>query len=146
MSEEFTATFYDEDRKTILEQQKVKKGESVSYQGKIPEKMAENGIQYTFVGWETTGNVGRIMEDVELFAQYEESSKIANKEEDTILELVETNTETANLKEVMQAGQKVIEAEKITREMTEQQKKDLVAKVMDKGSVDLDKQAENERD
>lgn len=146
MSEKFTVTFYDEDRKTVLETQEVNKGESVKYQGKFPEKPAENGIQYTFVGWETTGNITMVMENIELFAKYEESSKMSSKEENSMFELSEANAENANLNEVMQAGQKVAQAEKATREMTVEQKMDLVNEVIDKGSVDLDKQAENERD
>ena len=37
-------------------------------------------------------------------------------------------------------------AEKATREMTTEQKMDLVNEIIDKGSVDLDKQTANERD
>lgn len=40
----------------------------------------------------------------------------------------------------------MVAVEKATREMTLEEKTDLVNEVIDKGSVDLDKQTENERD
>lgn len=141
MSQTFTVTFYDEDRKTVLEKQEVAKGESVKYQGKLPEKPAENGIEYTFIGWEMTGNITMVMEDIELFAKYEESSKVNG-----MFELSEGNAENAKLNEVMEAGQKVSQAEKATRNLSLEQKKDLVNEVKEKGSVDLENQIEAERD
>ena len=146
MNQKFTVTFYDDDRKTILDKQEVEKGESVKYSGKTPEKAAINGIEYTFSGWETTGNIMMVMEDIELFAKYDESSKVGSKEENSMLEMSEMNAESAKLNEVMEAGNKVNQVEKATRNMTVEQKKDLVNEVKDKGSVDLDKQVENERD
>lgn len=146
MSERLTVIFYDEDRKSILDKQEVIKGESVKYQGKTPEKPAENGIQYIFVGWETTGNMKCVMENMEVYAKYEEDSKMASQEEKSMLELSEINAENANLNEVMEAGQKVSQAEKATRDMSLEQKKDLVNEVMEKGSVDLGRETENERD
>ncbi len=44
------------------------------------------------------------------------------------------------------AGQKVSEVEKATRDLNLEQKKDLINQVKEKGSVDLAKEAENERD
>lgn len=146
MNEKFTVIFYDDDRKTILDKQEVNKGESAKYQGKTPEKPAENGIQYTFVGWETTGNITMVMENIEAYARYEEDSKIALQDQKSMFELSESNAENANLNEVMEAGQKVSMAEKATRDMSLEQKKDLVNEVLEKGSVDLGKEAENERD
>ncbi len=146
MSEQFSVIFYDDDRKTILDKQEVNKGESAKYQGKTPEKPAENGIQYTFVGWETTGNITMVMENIEAYARYEEDSKIALQDQKSMFELSESNAENANLNEVMEAGQKVSMAEKATRDMSLEQKKDLVNEVLEKGSVDLGKEAENERD
>lgn len=142
MNDKLTVIFYDEDRKTILDKQEVEAGENVSYQGKIPEKPAENGIEYIFVGWETKGRLVNIEENVELFARYEDSSKLSK----AMMELSEQNAEAANLNEVMRAGQKVNEAEKATRNLSIEQKKELVAEVKDKGSVNLDKEVENERD
>ena len=146
MSSKFTVIFYDDDRKTILDKQEVEKGASVKYLGKTPEKPAENGTQYTFVGWEMTGNITMVMEDINLFAKYEESSKVSSKEENAMLDLTEKNAEVAKLNEVMQAGNKVTQAEKATRNLSLEQKKDLVNEVIETGSVDLDKQVENERD
>ena len=146
LSEQFSVIFYDDDRKTILDKQEVNKGESAKYQGKTPEKPAENGIQYTFVGWETTGNITMVMENIEAYARYEEDSKIALQDQKSMFELSESNAENANLNEVMEAGQKVSMAEKATRDMSLEQKKDLVNEVLEKGSVDLGKEAENERD
>lgn len=146
MNEKFTVIFYDDDHKTILDKQEVTEGESVKYQGKMPEKSAENGIQYTFVGWETTGNMKCVMEDMDIYAKYEEDSKMVSQDEKAMLEMSEKNAENANLNEVMEAGQKVSMAEKATRDMSLEQKKDLVNEVLEKGSVDLGKEAENERD
>lgn len=146
MNEKFTVIFYDDDHKTILDKQEVTEGESVKYQGRMPEKSAENGIQYTFVGWETTGNMKCVMEDMDIYAKYEEDSKMASQDEKAMLEMSEKNAENANLNEVMEAGQKVSMAEKATRDMSLEQKKDLVNEVLEKGSVDLGKEAENERD
>lgn len=141
MSEKFTVTFYDDDRKTILETQQVDKGASVKYQGKIPEKSPENGIEYTFVGWETTGNLAMIMENTEVFAKYQAGTKT-----NSMYELSEANAEAANLNEVMQAGQKLSEVEKATRDLSLEQKSDLVNEIKEKSSVDLDRQTEQERD
>ena len=146
MDEKFVVTFYDDDRKTVLEKQEVNKGESVKYSGKTPEKPAENGIEYTFVGWEMSGNIESVMENIDLFAKYEESSKMSSKEENALFELSEANAEEAKLNEVMEAGNKVAQVEKATRDMTLEDKTALVNEVKDKGSVDLDKQNENERD
>lgn len=141
MEEKFIVTFYDENRTTILDKQEVAKGQSVKYQGKVPEKPAENGIEYTFVGWETTGNIQMVMENIDAFAKYEESSKV-----NSMFELSEENAENAKLNDVMQAGQKVSEVEKATRNLSLEQKRDLVNEVKDKGSVSLDKEMETERD
>lgn len=147
MNEKFIVTFYDDDRKTILDQQEVNKGESVKYTGKTPEKPAENGIEYIFVGWEaTTGNITMVMENIDLFAKYEANSKTSSKAEDAMYELSEANAEVAKLNEVMEAGNKVSQAEKATRDLTREEKNALVNEVKDKGSVNLDKQVENERD
>lgn len=146
MSQKFVVTFYDEDRKTILEKQEVSKGENVKYQGKMPEKPAVNGIEYTFVGWETTGNIQMVMEHIDLFAKYEESSKVSAKQEDILHDLSEANAENAKLDDVMRAGQKVNEAEKATRNLSVEQKKALVNEVKNKGSVHLEQEQEAERD
>ena len=61
MGEKFVVTFYDDDRKTILDKQEVNKGEEVKYSGKLPEKSPENGIEYTFVGWITSGNIKSVI-------------------------------------------------------------------------------------
>lgn len=145
MSQKFVVTFYDEDRKTILDKQEVNKGESVKYQGKTLEKPAENGINYIFIGWETTGNISMVMENIDLFAKYEESSKMTSKE-DVMFDLSESNAENAKLDDVMQAGKKINEVEKATRNLSLEQKRDLVNEVKDKGSVNLDKEIEIERD
>ncbi len=145
MDEKFTVIFYDDkERKKIWDKQEVKKGASVKYQGKLPEKPAENGVEYSFVGWDTTGNMAEVTENIELFARYEASPKMSSKEE-TLLELIEMNTEMGNLNEVMQAGQKVLTMEKATRNLTTEQKIDLVQRVKQNGFVELDKQTENER-
>ncbi len=146
MDEQFTVIFYDEDRKTILDKQEVGKGENVKYQGKTPEKSLENGIQYTFIGWETTGNMKCVMENMEIYAKYEEDSKNISQDEKLMFEMSEKNAENANLNEVMESGQKLSGAEKATRDMSLEQKRDLVSEVMEKGSVDLGREAENERD
>lgn len=101
MNQKFTVIFYDDDRKTILDKQEVKKGERAKYSGKIPEKPAENGVEYTFVGWETTGNITMVMENITLFAKYEESSKL-----NSMFELSEANAENAKLNEVMRCWAK----------------------------------------
>lgn len=136
----YTVIFYDDDRTTILDKQEVDKGEKVTYNGVTPTKAPENGIEYAFSGWETTGNITCVMEDINLFAKYEAGKK------DNMFELSQQNAEAAKLNEVMEAGKKVQEAEKATRDMTVEQKKDLINEIKDKGSVNLDKQAENERD
>ena len=141
MSEKLIVTFYDDDRKTVLEKQEVEKGGSVKYTGKTPEKPAENGIQYTFVGWEMTGNISMVMENIDLFAKYEESSKV-----NTMFDLSESNAENAKLDEVMEAGQKISEVEKATRNLSLEQKRELINEVKDKGSVNLDREVEAERD
>ena len=134
MSEKFTVIFYDDDRKTIFDKQEVNKGESVKYAGKTPEKPAENGISYEFVKWETTGNIDCVTENIELFAKYE-AGKI-----DAFFELSESNAQMANLNEVMQAGQKVSQVEKATRDLTPEEKTNLISEIKDKGFVDLEPQ------
>lgn len=146
MSQKFTVTFYDEDEKTILDRQEVNRGDSVKYQGKTPEKPSINGIEYTFNSWKTTGNIMMVMEDIDLFAKYDESSKASEKKEVSLFELSEKNAESAKLNEVTEAGNKVEKAEKATRDMTLDEKKDLINQVKDKGAINLDKQVENERD
>lgn len=140
MSEKFTVIFYDDDRTTILDKHEVKSGAKVEYEGKTPEKPEENGIRYEFIGWETTGNVECVTENIELFAKYE-AGKV-----DAFFELSEANAEIANLNEVMQAGQKVSQVEKATRDLTAEEKANLINEIKEKGSVELDKQAEVERD
>lgn len=142
MGEKFTVIFYDEDRKTILEEQEVEQGQAVKFQGKLPEK----GIGFAFAKWETTGNMDCVEENMEVFACYEETSKMASQPENNLFDLVEKNAESANLNEVMQAGQKVLKAEQKTRELTEEQRVDLVNEILQKGSVDLENSNENARD
>lgn len=142
----FIVTFYDDDKITILDKQEVNKGDRVTYSGKTPEKAIENGIEYTFAGWETTGNIQCVTENIELFARYETNSNIPTKEENDMYELSEANAESANLNEVLASGQKVSSTEKATRNLTLEQRRDLVNEVKDKGSVDLDKEEQQERD
>ena len=144
MSDKFVVTFYDDDEETILDEQVVEKGASVEYQGEKPEKDAINGIEYTFVGWDTIGDIKNVTEDIALIAKYEESSKSTAK--DDMYNLSQANAEKAKLNDVMEAGKKVDKAERATRDMTLEEKNALVNEVLDKGSVDLDKEAENERD
>lgn len=144
MSDKFVVTFYDDDEETILDEQVVESGASVEYQGPKPEKDSVNGIQYTFVGWDTIGDIKNVTEDIALIAKYEEGSKATAK--DDMYALSQANAENARLNEVMDAGKKVDKAERATRDMTLEEKSALVNEIIDKGSVDLDKETENERD
>ena len=102
MNEKFTVIFYNEDRKMMLEKQDVNKGDCVKYQGKLPEKPAENGIEYTFIGWETTdGDMTNVVQDMEIFAKYEETAKI-----NSMFELTQLNAQNAKLDNVMRGGTK----------------------------------------
>ena len=60
--------------------------------------------------------------------------------------LSQSNAEKAKLNDVMEAGKKVDKAERATRDMTLEEKSALVNEIIEKGSVDLDKETENERD
>lgn len=106
MGKKFTVIFYDEDRKTILEQQEIEEGMEVKYKGKLPEKPAENGISYRFVGWETEGNLDKVIKDIEVFAKYQIDSKMNKEQTDWMQDLAEQNAESANLNEVMEARAK----------------------------------------
>lgn len=101
MNEKLIVTFYDEDRKTLLDKQEVNYADKVTYQGKLPEKPAENGIEYTFVGWETTGDLRNVIQNIDAFAKYEETSKV-----NTMFELSELNAENAKLDDVMRCWSK----------------------------------------
>ena len=144
--QKFIVTFYDEDRETILDRQEVEKGSEVKYAGKTPEKDVINGIEYYFVGWETTGNIQMVMENIDLYAKYKEGSKSNALDSNTMYELSEENAIEARWNEVLDAGNKVSQAEKATRNMTLEEKSNLVNEIKEKGSVDLDRQTENERD
>lgn len=144
--QKFVVTFYDEDRETILDRQEVEKGSEVKYTGKLPEKDNINGIEYYFVGWETTGNIQMVMEDINLYAKYEEGSKANALDSNAMYELSEANVMEARWNEVLDAGNKVSQVEKATRNMTIEEKSNLVNEIKEKGSVDLDRQNENERD
>lgn len=101
MNQKFTVTFYHDDRKTILEKQEVDENSSVKYQGKLPEKPAENGREYNFIGWETTGNLENVTQNIDVFAKFEETSKI-----NSMFELSELNAENARLDDVMRSRTK----------------------------------------
>ena len=141
MDQKHIVIFYDEDEKTILEKKEVGNGEKAEYSGKTPEKPSENGISYTFVGWKTSGNLESVTDNLEAFAIYEENSKI-----DLFYELSEKNAENSRHNEVFEAGKKISKTEKATRNMTLEQKKDLVNQIKTQGSVNLDKENEHERD
>ena len=146
MDNKFTVIFYDEDGKTILDKQEAKKGQSITYKGKTPEKAPENGIEYTFIGWETTGNIVSVMQDTDLFAKYEEASKVNFQSTELTFDLLEENTEEAKLSDVMKSGKKLVDTEKVVRNFTAEQKINLVNEIKEKGFVSLGLEAENERD
>lgn len=51
MEELFDVIFLDEDRTTILDMQKVKKGDKAEYKGNPPVKEPTAQVKYTFEGW-----------------------------------------------------------------------------------------------
>ena len=139
MDEKFVVIFYDDDRKTILEKKEVIKGQKVEFTGKIPEKPVMQGVKYVFSGWETKGDMSSIKENMKLYAKYEES--------DSLFELSEENAENAKLNEVMQAGQKVNTVEKAVRDLSEQEKQNLINKIIEKGSATIENSKDDiERD
>ena len=129
MSQMFVVTFFDEDRETILEKKEVAEGQKVEYTGKMPEKAMENGVEYRFSGWETTGNLESVTENIDVFAQYEES--------DLFFNLSETATENAKLNSVLAAGEKIGKLVEATKNMTPEEKESLINEVLEKGSVNL---------
>ena len=144
--QKFIVTFFDEDRETILDRQEVEKGSEVKYNGKIPEKDAINGVEYYFAGWETVGNIKMVMEDINLYAKYEEGSKANSLDSNAMYELSEANAMEARWNEVLDAGKKVSRTENLTRNMSIEEKNNLVNEIKEKGFVDLDKEIENEKE
>lgn len=107
MEEIFDVIFLDDDRTTILDMQKVKKGEKAEYKGNPPVKEPTAQVKYTFEGWVDSEELECIVEKTVVYAKYTSETLNATKDENDLYNASLENAENANLKNTIEAGQKV---------------------------------------
>lgn len=112
MEEVFEVIFIDDDRTTILDLQKVKKGEKATFKGKDPVKEPTAQVKYTFIGWSNEEKLECITEKTVVFAKYAAETLNATKEENAMFANSLHNAENANLNATIEAGNKVSEQQK----------------------------------
>ena len=71
---QYTITFYDEDKTTLLGTSTVEYGTSATYPNSTPIKADANGYTYTFAGWvdslDNTDDLSNVVENRDVFATY----------------------------------------------------------------------------
>ncbi len=107
MSEPIEIVFLDDDKMTVLDRQLVDYGAKAEYTGEIPEKAATVDGTYEFIGWSNEEKLECVTERLTLVARYKLNPSI--KTQEAMYEKSLENAENSNIKETIEAGQKVSE-------------------------------------
>ena len=132
MEKDIDVNFMDEDRVTILDTQRVAKGDKVVYKGKIPSKEPVEGVTYSFAGWENEERMDCVVEKLVLVAKYESSSSLKDAMYNASLE----NAQKANLKDVMASGNKINEQQKAL-EKDSRSAEEIVNDIVENGKTEV---------
>ena len=134
--EQYEVIFLDDDRKTVLDHQYVKPGESVKYKGKTPSKEPINQVTYTFNGWIGEEKMIAVNEKLILIAKYIAETQTATKDENAMLNASLENAEKTNLNATIEAGQKVNEQQKAL-EKDSRTTEEIVNEVLENGKAEI---------
>ena len=136
--EQFEVVFYDDDNETILDRQNVSKGESVTYNGTKTEKEEDN-MRFVLVGWIGEEKMESVEEDLKLVAKYEPiilENKDEKDEETAYYEATVESTKKATLSSTIEAGTRITEHQ-LALERDKRTPQEIVAEVLEKGSVEI---------
>ena len=130
MEELFDVIFLDEDRTTILDMQKVKKGDKAEYKGNPPVKEPTAQVKYTFEGWIGAEELENIQDKTIVFARYVSETINASKDENDMY------NENANLKNTIESGQKV-SAQQLAVEKDSRTTEEIVNDIVENGKTEV---------
>ena len=133
--EKFEVVFLDDDETTILDKQIVNYGNSVRFNGEIPEKDAINGIKYVFVGWTNEEKLQYIEGNLTLVAKYEEETALPNMEDALFNATLESEKKT-NLNATITASNKLTE-QKEAIEKDGRNSSEIVEQIVKNGKIEL---------
>ena len=105
--EQFEVIFLDEDKLTVLDKQIIDKNKKAIYKGKIPVKETENGVKYSFDGWENEEKLESVNENITLIAKYK-AETVTNSLEDVFYNATLEVAKTADINNVMRASEKMV--------------------------------------
>ncbi len=136
MEELFDVIFLDEDRTTILDMQKVKKGDKAEYKGNPPVKEPTAQVKYTFEGWIGAEELENIQNKTIVFARYVSETINASKDENDMYNASLENAENANLKNTIESGQKV-SAQQLAVEKDSRTTEEIVNDIVENGKTEV---------
>ena len=135
MEEEiYDIVFLDDDRKTVLDKQQVKKGETVSYKGQIPIKAPTVQEKYTFKGWLGEEKLKSVNENLVLIALYD--VEVNHETQTAMFNASLENAQEALLNETLDAGKKV-EEQKKALEKDSRSVSEIVSDIMKNGKTEI---------
>ncbi len=132
--EQYEVIFLDEDKKTILDRQFVNSGESVKYKGKMPSKEPINQVKYMFDGWIGEEKLECVNENLTLIAKYIAETNL--KESEALINASLENAKNANIHSVMEAGQKIANAQKALENDT-RTPEEIVNEILQNGKAEI---------
>lgn len=136
MEEFFDVYFIDDDRMTVLQTQKVKKGEKAIYTGKTPTKEQTIETKYTFKCWDGEEKLESITEDTIVYALYDEENISTSKDENDMYNASLENAENSNLQNVFDAGQKV-SSQQLAVEKDSRTTEEIVNDIVENGKTEV---------
>lgn len=145
--EQYEVVFYDDNEETILDRQRVNKGEKVTYKGTQTEKEEDNK-KYILVGWIGEEKMAEVTEDLKLVAIYEaivSENRAEQDEEMAYYEAVLQSAENTTLSGTVKSGLRLSEHQ-IAIMKSGRTPQDIVAEVLAKGSVELVNTSKSERE
>lgn len=134
--EQLEVVFVDDDEQTILDRQKVNKGEKVKYKGKKPEKAPIKSVNYIFVGWENEEKLDSVEENLILVAKYEPELLTEQKMEEALYEATLKSAEEAKLNSTIDAGNKVA-SQQVAIKDDKRSVKEIVQDVLKSGKTEV---------
>ncbi len=145
MEEIFDVIFVDDDRTTILDIQKVKKGEKAEYKGETPTKEPTAQIKYTFESWVGEEKLECITEKTVVYAKYVAETINATKEENAMFNASLENAENANLKTTLEAGKKVSD-QQLAVEKDSRTVEEIINDILENGKTEVGQEKNQEQD
>lgn len=145
MEEIFDVIFLDEDKTTILDIQKVKKGEKAEYKGNPPVKEPTAQVKYTFECWVGEEKLECITEKTIVYARYVSETINATKDENAMFNASLENAENAKLKTTLEAGKKVSD-QQLAVEKDSRTTEEIINDIMENGKTEVGQERNQEQD